>query len=106
MGIWPFSLTITVLAATVPMPVRLIALLDLPVFLAIFVIEKRKKRLWTITALYFGVAGLYLATGSRGGTLSLALALWYVARIKSSKRTRILAAGVTGRHFDMRRSRS
>ena len=78
------------LAATVPLPVRLIALLDLPVFIAIFVIEKRKKRLWTITALYFGVAGLYLATGSRGGTLSLALALWYVARIKSSKRTRIL----------------
>ncbi len=78
------------LAATVPMPVRLIAVLDLPVFLAIFVIEKRKKPLWTVTALYFAVAGLYLAAGSRGGTLSLALALWYVARIKSSKRARIL----------------
>ncbi|MGA8874592.1 MAG: O-antigen polysaccharide polymerase Wzy [Candidatus Korobacteraceae bacterium] len=78
------------LAGTVPMPVRVIAVLDLPVFLAIFVIEKRKKPLWTATALYFGVAALYLAAGSRGGTLSLALALWYVARIKSSKRARLL----------------
>ncbi|MGA2904133.1 MAG: O-antigen polysaccharide polymerase Wzy [Candidatus Korobacteraceae bacterium] len=78
------------LAATVPLPVRLIALLDLPVFLAIFVIEKRKKRLWTVSALYLGVAGLYLATGSRGYTLTMALVLWYLARIKSSTRTRIL----------------
>ncbi len=78
------------LAATIPLPVRLVALLDLPVFIAIFVIEKRKKPLWVTTALYLGVATLYLATGSRGYTLSFALALWYVARIKSSKPTRIL----------------
>ncbi|HTZ57188.1 MAG TPA: O-antigen polysaccharide polymerase Wzy [Acidobacteriaceae bacterium] len=78
------------LAATVPLPVRLIALLDLPVFLALFVLETRKKRLWTITVLYFVVAGLYLAAGSRGGTLSLVLVVWYLARIKSSKRARIL----------------
>jgi oligosaccharide repeat unit polymerase len=78
------------LAATIPLPVRLVALLDLPVFVAIFVIEKRKKLLWVTTALYLGVATLYLATGARGYTLSFALALWYVARIKSSKPTRIL----------------
>ena len=78
------------LAATVPLPVRLIALLDLPVFTAIFVIEKRRKLLWTVTVLYLGVAALYLATGSRGYTLTLALVLWYLARIKSSKPTRIL----------------
>ena len=78
------------LAASVPLPVRLIALLDLPVFLALFVIEKRKKYLWTITVLYFAVAGLYLATGSRGVTLSQVLAVWYLARIKSAKRARIL----------------
>jgi oligosaccharide repeat unit polymerase len=78
------------LAATVPLPVRLIAVLDLPVFLALFVIEKRKKLLWTITVLYFAVAGLYLAAGSRGGTLSLALVVWYLARIKSAKRARLL----------------
>ena len=73
-----------------PLPVRLVALLNLPVFLAIFVIEKRKRLLWMIAVLYFGVAGLYLATGSRGGTLTMALVLWYLARIKSSKRTRVL----------------
>ena len=78
------------LVANVPLPVRLVALLNLPVFLAIFVIEKRKRLLWMIAVLYFGVAGLYLATGSRGGTLTMALVLWYLARIKSSKRTRIL----------------
>ena len=59
------------LVATVPLPVRLVALLNLPVFLAIFVIEKRKKLLWMITALYFGVAALYLATGSRDGHAQL-----------------------------------
>jgi oligosaccharide repeat unit polymerase len=78
------------MVANVPLPVRLVALLNLPVFLAIFVIEKRKRLLWMIAALYFGVAGLYLAAGSRGGTLSMALVLWYLARIKSSKRTRII----------------
>jgi len=78
------------LVANVPLPVRLTALLNLPVFLAIFVIEKRRKWLWIISVLYFAVAGLYLATGSRMGTLALVLVLWYVARIKSSKRTRIL----------------
>ena len=78
------------MVANVPLPVRLIALLNLPVFLAIFVIEKRKGLLWMIAVLYFGVAGLYLATGSRGGTLTMALVLWYLARIKSSKRTRVL----------------
>jgi len=78
------------LAGTVPLPVRLIAPLDLPVFLALFVIETRKKYLWTIAALYFAVAALYLAAGSRGGTLSLVLVVWYVARVKSSKRARLL----------------
>ena len=78
------------LAASVPLAVRLIAPLNLPVFLAIFVIERKKKLLWMIVALYFGVAALFLATGQRMDTFSMALVLWYVARIKSSKRARIL----------------
>ena len=78
------------LVASVPLPIRLVAPLNLPVFLAIFVIEKRQKLLWVIAALYFGVAALFLATGQRMDTFSMALVLWYLARIKSSKRARLL----------------
>ncbi len=78
------------LAASVPMPIRLVALLNLPVFLAIFVVEKRKKLLWVIVTLYFAVAALFLATGQRMDMFSMILVLWYLARIKSTKPARMV----------------
>jgi oligosaccharide repeat unit polymerase len=76
------------LAASVPFLVRVIPLLTFPVFVAIFVFERRKKPLFVVTALYFLTASLILLLGSRVATFSLILVLWYVARIKSTKKIR------------------
>ena len=77
------------LAASVPLVVRAVALLTLPVLVAIVVFEKRKKRLYTVVALYFCSSVVLLLTGTRMGPFSLILTIWYVARIKSTKDTRI-----------------
>ncbi len=77
------------LAASVPLVVRAVALLTLPVLVAIFVFEKRKKLLYTVVGLYFCSSVVILLTGTRMGLFSLILTLWYVARIKSTKSTRI-----------------
>jgi len=52
------------LAATIPLPVRLVALLDLPV-LSPFRYRKKKETTLGDYSLYLGVATLYLATGAR-----------------------------------------
>ncbi len=83
------------LAASVPFFVRVVSLLTFPVFTAIFVFEDRRKILWIVTLLYFGTAALYLLVGSRMDAFSQLLALWYVARIKSTRRTRVMVLGLT-----------
>ena len=78
------------LASSVPWLVRVMSLLTFPVFIAIFVFEKRKKLLWTVTMLYFGTAALYLLIGSRMDAFSQILTLWYVGRIKSTRSPRLI----------------
>ncbi len=78
-------------AATVPLWVRLVSLVTLPAFVGIFIIEKRKRYLYLVTACYFLASLLLLLMGSRMGTLGLIVALWYAAGIKSGKRTRTAA---------------
>ena len=77
------------LAASVPLIVRAVALLTLPVLVAIVVFEKRKKFLYTVVVLYFCSSVVIVLTGTRMGPFSLILTLWYVARIKSLKVARV-----------------
>ena len=77
------------LAASVPMVVRLAALLTVPVLVAIFVFETRKKLLYTVVVVYLCSSVVLLLTGTRMATFSLILTLWYVARIKSTQTARI-----------------
>ena len=79
-----------VLTATVPLIVRLVALVTFPSFVAIFVFEKRKKFVYLATALYFGAGSIVLLLGLRGAIFALAVTLWYVAGIKSTRRSRLL----------------
>lgn len=83
------------LAASVPLFVRAISLISFPALMAIFVFEKKKKFLYATTILYLATASLILLLGSRGAIFGLVLTLWYVARIKSRKRARILVVGGT-----------
>jgi len=78
------------MVANVPLLARLLAALTLPAFVAIFVFEHRKKQLFVVTFLYFLTASLILLLGSRAAAFTLVLALWYVARIKSMKKARII----------------
>jgi oligosaccharide repeat unit polymerase len=78
------------IASSVPFWVRAIPLISLPVFVAIFVFERRKFRLYLATALYFATASLILLLGSRSGPFLLVAALWWVARVKSRRKTRIV----------------
>jgi hypothetical protein len=82
------------LAASVPLWVRAIPLITFPVFVAIFVFERRKFPLYVATLLYFSTASFILLLGSRGAAFSLALALWWVSRIKTQRKTRIVAVAV------------
>jgi oligosaccharide repeat unit polymerase len=81
-------------ASSVPFLARAIVLISFPVFVAIFVFERRKKYLSLVTALYFAAASLVLLLGLRGGIFALVLTLWYVAAVKSTKRRRILVLAV------------
>ena len=69
------------LASSIPMAVRAISLISLPAIVGIFVLERRKKILWTAAAVYFLVAAPVLLTGSRGAIFSLILSLWYLAKV-------------------------
>ena len=82
------------LASSVPVFVRAISLISFPAFVAIFVIERRKKFLYLTTALYFATSSLVLLWGSRGAIFGLILALWYVARMKSTKKPRVVLLAV------------
>ena len=78
------------LASTVPFWVRAIPLITLPVFVAIFVFERRRSRLYVATVLYFATASLILLLGSRSGPFLLVATLWWVARVKSKQKTRLV----------------
>ena len=86
------------LIASVPLAVRLMALIPTPLLLLIFVFETRKKLIYTVVTLYFAGSIVLLLTGTRMGIFSLILTLWYVARIKSAKPARLwrLAALAVG----------
>ena len=77
-------------ASSVPFLVRAVVLINLPVFLAIFVFERKRLWLYLTTVLYFGSAIFTLLMGLRSGLSALVLVLWYVAAIKSTKRSRIV----------------
>ena len=79
-----------------PLVVRLIALLTFPTFVAIFVFDRRKKRVILAAFLYFGSSVLVLLLGSRIGTFGLLLTLWYVAGIKSGKKSRMVRVAAFG----------
>jgi hypothetical protein len=78
------------LAASVPLIVRVISLTTFPTFLAIFVFERRKRYLYSATILYFATASVILLLGLRGAIFALAVTLWYVAGIKSTRKSRML----------------
>ena len=79
------------IAATVPFLVRAVGLITFPVFIAIFVFERKKPLIYLTTIVYLATEALMLAIGSRGGIVALILTLWWVARVKSGKRARIVA---------------
>ncbi len=84
------------MAASVPWPVRAVSLLSLPVFVGIFILEKRKRLLRLATIVYFAITAPILLLGSRGGIFSLVLALWYVAKVKSGRRARWHSVALLG----------
>jgi oligosaccharide repeat unit polymerase len=77
------------LASSVPFLVRVVSLVTLPVFAALFVFETRKKYLYLVTVLYIATASFILLLGQRSAVFALAVALWYVARVKSNQEPRI-----------------
>ena len=79
-------------ASSVSFLVRAIVLISFPVYVAIFVFERRKKYLYLATVWYFATASLVLLLGSRGGVFALVLTLWYVAGVKSAKKSRVVTA--------------
>ena len=85
-----FWLNHSSVASSVPLVVRAIVLITYPVFVAIFVFERRRKYLYLTTILYFGTASLVLLMGSRASVFALILSLWYVAAVKSNRRSRVL----------------
>ena len=79
------------IVSSVPFLVRAIVLINAPAFLAIFVFEKRKKWLYLATISYFVTSSFILLIGYRSGVFALVLVLWYVAKIKSATKSRIVA---------------
>jgi len=80
------------LAASVPLLVRVIPLISFPTFVLIFVFESRRKLIYLVTMAYFLAASFTLLLGSRGSIFALIVSLWYVARIKTSRRARVVFA--------------
>ena len=78
-------------ASSVPLFARAVSLLTLPVFVALFVLETRRKLAYATTVVYFASNVFTLLLGTRGALFALVLALWYVAGLKSTKRRRISA---------------
>jgi oligosaccharide repeat unit polymerase len=90
-GYLTFYLDRAGLAASVPLLVHLPSLLAPPAFMAIFILEYRKLPLYIATMLYFAGFIVVLLSGSRAATFSMILVLWYIARLKSEKRPRIVS---------------
>ncbi|MFZ0816984.1 MAG: O-antigen polysaccharide polymerase Wzy [Candidatus Sulfotelmatobacter sp.] len=82
------------MAASIPMAVRAVSLISLPAFAGVFVLERRKHVLRSVTAVYCAIAAPILLMGSRGGLFSLVLSLWYVAKVKSGRRARLSSAAL------------
>jgi len=82
------------IVSTVPLFVRAIVLINAPAFLAIFVFETRKKWVYLATISYFTTTAFTLLIGYRAAAFTLVLSLWYVARIKSSKRSNLVKISV------------
>jgi hypothetical protein len=78
------------LASSVPFLVRIVSAVSLPVFVALFVFETRKKYLYVVTALYIATGSFILLLGQRSTLFTLVVALWYVTRVKSSRRPSML----------------
>ena len=84
-----FFINHAAVASSIPFFVRAGSLIALPVFVAIFVLETKRKRVYVATALYFISTAFILLIGLRGGLFALVLALWYAAGIKSRRKTSI-----------------
>ena len=84
------------IATSVPFLVRGVVLISFPAFLGIFVVERRKKLFYLATALYFATTALTLLVGLRGGAFAVVLVLWYIAAIKSTKKSRIVSIAALG----------
>ena len=78
------------LASSVPFIVRFVSLITFPVFVALFVFEKRKKYLYLVAGLYVATASFILLLGQRSTVFALAVSLWYVAQVKSGRKPRVL----------------
>ena len=81
------------IVSSVPFVVRAVVLINAPAFLAIFVFERRNKWVTLATVCYFAATLFTLLVGFRSGVFTLVLVLWYVARVKSNKKTRLVALG-------------
>jgi len=77
------------LAATVPFWVRILAVVAAIVLVGVVVVERRPRFEILAVLLYFGCSLPSLLLGSRMPTFSLALALFYVFRVKSETRFRV-----------------
>ena len=76
--------------SSVPLIVRAIVLINAPAFLAIFVFERRTKWLYLATISYFATTIFTLLIGFRSSAFVLILVLWYVAKVKSNKKSRLV----------------
>ena len=79
------------IVSSVPFIVRAIVLMNAPAFLAIFIFEQQKKWVYLATVAYFTTTIFTLLTGLRSSAFVLVLVLWYVAKIKSTKKSRMAA---------------
>jgi hypothetical protein len=79
------------IVSSVPLFARAIVVINAPAFLAIFVFERRKKWIWLAVASYLSTTIVTLLIGFRSSVFVLVLVLWYIAKIKSTKKTRVVA---------------
>jgi oligosaccharide repeat unit polymerase len=79
------------LADSIPLLVRAIPLITFPVFLGIFVFERRCGLAWLIAGFYLASASLILIVGSRMAFFRLLLTLWFVDKVKYRRPTRLFA---------------
>ena len=89
-GYTSFYVNHAAVAASVPFLVRVFPLIVAPTFLAIFVFERRKGLVFLVTSLYLLTGSIILLMGSRGSIFGLVLVLWYVAKLRSSRKTKVL----------------